>query len=153
MTLLDRLDAAIDGLCPCGALPAPGSAYCGDDCRPTHIGPHTSSETAMRWRPDLASAFNLHSPPSFGIDISPEQAAQIRAVLTAAGQQVQQALAGIAAVLQAATRDFRHFNEQVKRAQGLREQPPSDPMERALWLRKHRNTGPAPKRLDGRRRR
>jgi hypothetical protein len=26
-------------------------------------------------------------------------------------------------------------------------------MERALWLRKHRNTGPAPKRLDGRRRR
>ncbi|MFY1595465.1 hypothetical protein [Micromonospora sp. WMMD737] len=31
------------------------------------------------------------------------------------------------------------------------EQPPVEPMERALWLRKNRNTGPGPARLDGRR--
>ncbi|MER7167009.1 hypothetical protein ABT336_13205 [Micromonospora sp. NPDC000207] len=35
----------------------------------------------------------------------------------------------------------------------LGEQPPADPMERALWLRKRRNTGPTQDRLDGRRRR
>lgn len=28
--------------------------------------------------------------------------------------------------------------------------PPTDPRERALWLRRHRNTGPGPGRLDGR---
>ncbi|GEL19311.1 hypothetical protein [Pseudonocardia asaccharolytica] len=28
--------------------------------------------------------------------------------------------------------------------------PPTDPRERALWLRRHRHTGPAPARLDGR---
>ena len=60
--LLGRLDAAIDGRCPCGAEPAGGSAYCSDDCRPTHIAADTDQRmagdlaTAMRWRPDLVNA-------------------------------------------------------------------------------------------------
>lgn len=60
--LLDRIDRATDGLCPCGAPPADGSAYCGDDCRPTHISRDTDTRTAgnyatpMRWRPDLVTA-------------------------------------------------------------------------------------------------
>jgi hypothetical protein len=56
--LLDRIDAAIKNLCPCGADPVPGSAYCGDDCTPTHRSVHTTSDTdgtLMRWRPDLVS--------------------------------------------------------------------------------------------------
>jgi hypothetical protein len=58
------VDRAIAGLCPCGAEPAPGSAYCGDDCTPTHLavdtdqsrpGEHGAQSTPMRWRPDLVT--------------------------------------------------------------------------------------------------
>ncbi len=57
--ILDRIDNTIAGdVCPCGAEPRPGSAYCCDDCVPTHRGPDTDSvyagvPTQMRWRPDL----------------------------------------------------------------------------------------------------
>jgi NAD-dependent dihydropyrimidine dehydrogenase PreA subunit len=63
--LLDRIDRAVDGLCPCGAEPTRGSAYCSDDCTPTHIagdtdpsgpGEHGAQSTPMRWRPDLVTA-------------------------------------------------------------------------------------------------
>ncbi|WP_422773805.1 hypothetical protein ACN28C_13465 [Plantactinospora sp. WMMC1484] len=60
--LLDRIDRATSGLCPCGAAPADGSAYCSDDCRPNHVGDDTDTReaghlaTPMRWRPDLVSA-------------------------------------------------------------------------------------------------
>lgn len=61
--LLNAIDTAVAGLCACGAEPAAGSAYCSDDCRPTHIGEHTDQRgpgedyaTPMRWRPDLVTA-------------------------------------------------------------------------------------------------
>lgn len=66
--LLGRLDAAISGLCPCGAEPREGSAYCCYDCEPTHIiesvdgreGTDTRTSgafaTPMRWRLDLVTA-------------------------------------------------------------------------------------------------
>ncbi|MEQ4303702.1 hypothetical protein ABNF97_20380 [Plantactinospora sp. B6F1] len=60
--LLDRIDRATSGLCPCGAAPADGSAYCSDDCRPSHVGGDTDTRetghlaTPMRWRPDLVTA-------------------------------------------------------------------------------------------------
>lgn len=57
--ILDRIDSAIDGVCPCGANPRPGSAYCSYDCEPTHRSIHTTSDndgTQMRWRPDLVTA-------------------------------------------------------------------------------------------------
>lgn len=61
MNVIDRIDNTLDGRCPCGANPAPGSPYCGDDCTPTHHGPDTDTRmegnlaTAMRWRPDLVT--------------------------------------------------------------------------------------------------
>lgn len=66
MHILDTIDQAIDGRCPCGADPRPGSAYCGPDCEPTHISDDTDTNgpgrfshrhgpaTPARWRPDLA---------------------------------------------------------------------------------------------------
>lgn len=55
--LLKRMDAAIDGRCPCGAEPREGSAYCSSDCEPTHISTDTGW-SGMRWRPDLVVAFD-----------------------------------------------------------------------------------------------
>jgi hypothetical protein len=64
--VLGRIDNVLAGdLCPCGAPPTPGSAYCGDDCTPTHIagdtdtsgaGQYGAQSTPMRWRPDLVTA-------------------------------------------------------------------------------------------------
>lgn len=66
MRILDTIDRAIDGRCPCGADPCPGSAYCGPDCEPTHVADDTDTNepgqvsrrhgiaTPARWRPDLA---------------------------------------------------------------------------------------------------
>lgn len=60
--VVTAIDRALGALCPCGAEPAEGSAYCCDDCRPTHIagdtdtsgpGAYGAQSTAMRWRPDL----------------------------------------------------------------------------------------------------
>lgn len=59
--LLDRIDHAVDGLCPCGVEPRDGSAYCSYDCEPNIRGQHTDTReygdlaTPMRWRPDLVS--------------------------------------------------------------------------------------------------
>lgn len=55
--VMAAIDAATNDLCPCGAaVPADSaSIYCGDDCRPSHIGPDTGA-SAMRWRPDLVTA-------------------------------------------------------------------------------------------------
>lgn len=67
--LLQRLDAAIDGCCPCGAEPREGSAYCSDDCTPTHRSRDTTSEidgTPMRWRPDLVTAVDDNGLLSLG---------------------------------------------------------------------------------------
>lgn len=63
MKILDRIDATLYGLCPCGAQPREGSPYCSYDCEPNHIGEHTDLSAAgshelatpMRWRPDLVT--------------------------------------------------------------------------------------------------
>ncbi|WP_431728607.1 hypothetical protein [Verrucosispora sp. TAA-831] len=59
MNILDTINRAIDGRCPCGEQPRLGSAYCGDDCKPTHVGDDTDTRssgrlaTPARWRPGL----------------------------------------------------------------------------------------------------
>ncbi len=60
--ILDRIDNTIAGdVCPCGASPRPGSAYCSPDCEPTHIARDTDRRqagdfaTPMRWRPDMVT--------------------------------------------------------------------------------------------------
>ncbi|MFG1846754.1 hypothetical protein [Micromonospora carbonacea] len=62
MSILDRIDATLHNLCPCGAAPRTGSPYCSADCEPTHIAEDTDTSTnghyatPMRWRPDLVTA-------------------------------------------------------------------------------------------------
>lgn len=53
------------------------------------------------------------------------------------------AFAGIAGMIQHMARSLRPAMEQLARAQGV-DLGPTDPRERALWLRRNRNTGPKP---------
>lgn len=59
------IDRAVAGLCPCGADPEPGSAYCGDDCRPTHRTGDAIG-CAMRWAPDPLGGFLAVDPAAPG---------------------------------------------------------------------------------------
>ncbi|GAA0494917.1 hypothetical protein Ade02nite_19500 [Paractinoplanes deccanensis] len=58
VNVLDTIDRATDGLCPCGAEPREGSAYCSYDCEPTHLRCDTDTSThgpyagAYRCSPD-----------------------------------------------------------------------------------------------------
>ncbi|MGI5214794.1 hypothetical protein [Plantactinospora sp. CA-290183] len=58
MSIFDHIDRALAGLCPCGAPPAEGSAYCSDDCRPARPGLDDERHLrgAMRWRPAPVAA-------------------------------------------------------------------------------------------------
>jgi hypothetical protein len=68
--ILDRIDATLDGLCPCGGTPREGSTYCSDDCVPTWRARDTVSDldgTAMRWAPNMPADW----PPRVRIDPEP----------------------------------------------------------------------------------
>jgi hypothetical protein len=288
MSILSRIDAALDGCCPCGAPPRPGSPYCSYDCEPTPaaLDGDYHPPTAMRWRPDLVNASDdthltridrpgdrngytgRYNPSIYqhtdrpawhlrldnghryvGCDIPTEdlgddgiipaemveriQAAWVRlerdlnntrhleaddlpgrifngpwavwtetghtrearqrataSTVVTAGQavfftgqgtigadtllppewvrqtlaemdrHVTEQLSGVAHVFNrvaqaadSAMATLRNNTDQVHAAIEADPEPPSDPMERALWLRRNRNTGPNPPRLDGRRHR
>jgi hypothetical protein len=82
--------------------------------------------------------------------IDPEH---IRQAVAASWHSLERVRAAAAAMVPM----FAAAQEAMRRAPALDEalddRPPTDPMARALWLRQHRNTGPAAHRLDGRRRR
>ncbi len=65
----------------------------------------------------------------------------------------EQAARGFASVIQEVWRRYQPALTQVAEVTAQEDTPPSDPMARALWLRRNRNTGPAAPPLDPRRRR
>lgn len=84
-------------------------------------------------------------PNGTTIDIDPQQVRR-------AAQAMRAAFNGIAEAVTAVVQNLSKVAAQLQAAKVIPETPPTDPMARALWLRQHRNTGPAPRRLDGRRR-
>lgn len=72
--LLARIDT-LAALCPCGADPAEGSAYCCDDCRPTHVGLDTRDD----WEADNRRTLGVENLDWFRL--TPEQLAEVVAQL------------------------------------------------------------------------
>ncbi|MFJ8690301.1 hypothetical protein [Micromonospora wenchangensis] len=98
---------------------------------------------------------SYHQPTrSMSIDLSVDPQA-VAAACERMRQTMQQAMEAytrqLVQAFEALQETFRQCKPMLDQVAG--EQPPTDPMERALWLRKNRNTGPATARLDGRRRR
>jgi hypothetical protein len=146
----------------------PWDVYRRDDPTPADLGetppvrfPRGWRERAMRssrgGRMQGASAtwVEFDEADLLPVPATDEFAALITAV-EAGWYQLTVTLGGLAPVVQRmndAWTALRPLVEQLSAGQ-----PPIDPMERALWLRKHRNTGPAapvraPRRIDPRRHR
>jgi len=64
--------------------------------------------------------------------ITPEQAETLRNLFAQLGEMARQALADLGPAM-----------DRIRAAGLLPEDPPEDPKARALWMRQHRNTGPA----------
>jgi hypothetical protein len=66
MNILDRVDAVLVGLCPCGGTPRPGSPYCGYDCEPDRTTDRYSELAAwyVTARRALASDGAIPPPPA-----------------------------------------------------------------------------------------
>lgn len=82
--------------------------------------------------------------------LSPEQVAQILGHWDATFRTIGVAMRQLAEECLPAVREFANL---AARCRVLPDGPPADPMERALWLRRTRNTGPtdrrrAPRRID-----
>lgn len=107
------------------------------------------SLVALRRRDGVDHVEVLLSPGA--VVFPPEFVERMRAVNEQIGQAWTDAWRNIAEAV-------RPFAEHLERSGVLEEQPPEDPRERALWLRQHRNTGPAvqaraPRAINPRRRR
>lgn len=117
---LERLDAAVEQRCACG---------CGAPIGELSPSAYFATERcAAQW----------HRPATTPVQFDVE-AFRVR---------VRGMLDGLAQVVRAVGEQLRPLMQQLARhAADCRqelEQPPSDPMERALWLRRRRNTGPRP---------
>ncbi len=124
--LLDRIDAAIGNLCPCGAPPRDGRIYCSADCEPTHIGPSTIS-CAMRWQPG--------APCVAAPRISPETVDAIRAAFVHMHAAVQGFVEAVRPALAAL--------ERLQIAVQTGSAPAADhPLARVAAQRRNRSHGP-----------
>lgn len=118
---LAKIDAAIEGRCACG---------CGVMLDPTGPSAWFASEVCQ-WRWQAAG----RGQPPLIVDM-----AAVEAGLRRLGAMLGEVVTGVLPIIEAMARQFAAAAEQVRPL--LPEQPPQDPMERALWARRNRNTGP-----------
>jgi hypothetical protein len=127
--VLERIDAAVEGVCACGCR------------RPITDGSPSawfaSEECADRWHGRLAGGWLQREAGllrSWGRAELEEFVNELCELLRQVGEPLQRLVADLAAAFGVVP-------------------GPTDPRERALWLRKHRHTGPkvkmrAPRRMD-----
>jgi hypothetical protein len=133
--VVTRIDAAVEGRCACGC----GAVLDRD-------GPSAwFASEACQWRWQGAG----RGQPPMLVVIDPEAA---RAALQRANEALTHLLGGLVPVFEAMGQQLAAVADQIRLM--LSEQPPQ--MERALWARRNRNTGPkaqarAPRRIDPRR--
>lgn len=88
------------------------------------------SKDAMRWSPEPEDA------PPLAWQMTGEQRAEIQDAMRRVGVTIQSFADRYVAA-------FNHLAPKLRELGALLGEPPRDPRERALWLRRHRNTGPA----------
>jgi hypothetical protein len=129
-SVLTRIAATLDGLCPCGARPRPGFPYCSPDCTPTHHGSDTGS-CAARWRPKAA---NLDLPVGQRPTLNAEDVAAINATFRRIFELVREFVAAGAPALE--------YLKQFGVVLQVPAQLPEHPLARIAALRRNQPHGP-----------
>ncbi|MEU7170334.1 hypothetical protein ABZ949_02435 [Micromonospora tulbaghiae] len=116
---------------------------------PLDLRRFAGSLAAIRFQPTRMPALpHLPAPPpTVTLGLVPESQMEILR------HSYEHAFAGLSSAIQEVWRRYQPALAHVAEVTGQEDSPPSDPMARALWLRRNRNTGPAAPPLDPRRRR
>jgi hypothetical protein len=160
--IIATIDAATEGLCACGCgtpldAGGPSAWWASELCQerwqggmdPTRVARRAAVARTVRERRAARHLIHAGATSTY----NPEQVA-------AAMREAHRQLRAFAEALRPA---FEHFGraladfagqvQRMERAGIIAPESPVDPMERALWLRRNRNTGPAlrrhaPRRID-----
>ncbi len=103
---------------------------------------------ALQYMPTVAALWQPTSDPMDDLK-NFEAAAALDSMDRASAQTVRD----MTPLMEELARSAREISAWSEKVAAPTDEPPSDPMARALWLRQRRNTGPSSHRLDGRRRR
>lgn len=104
---------------------------------------YDTSADAMRWTPEQSSDRQVSRRPQYATVMFNVDWSGFNAAIERCQQQLRAAMPLIAkAIRQVETARASHAQQPVDE---------TDPRAHVLWLRQHRNTGPAARRLDGRR--
>lgn len=151
---LASIDATVDGLCACG---------CGRKLSDSSRSGWWATEKCQKlWqlaqvRPNEAEQRQLarqraerrrlrQSFASAGYYMSEEDAQRVAEQIQRGMAEMSEAMRRfgeqLAVVFDEIGRQLAPLMEEMERAEVLEQEPPTDPRERALWLRRNRNTGP-----------
>ena len=146
--ILATIDAATDERCVCG---------CGTPLDPASPSAYWATE-ACQWAWQRSGGQRdghvaVALPGGRVLVIDPDAT---RAAIARVNEALQDMADRLAVAFDAMRPALEQFAALARQVEMIPDEGPADPMERALWLRKNRNTGPkpparAPKRLDARR--
>ncbi len=146
--ILDRIDAATAELCACGCSrpldpDGPSGWWATELCQQIW-------QRGDRMNPGMRV---VRLPDGGGLAVDPEA---VRAAMAQVAAGVARLFEDLGNAIRPLLVKLADTAEQMRAAGMIGETLPADPMERALYLRKHRNTGPkqqqrAPRRIDARR--
>ncbi len=156
--ILERIDAATDGLCACGCQakldPQGPSAYwatercqmawqAGED---PHLQAARARTAARIARQRVArAAIRVGATTTLNREAVANAVADAEAAFRNFGEDLARLAQAWADHMKPALAQMAEVARQLRATGIITDEPPTDPMQRALWLRKNRNTGPSPK--------